>query len=204
MNILLIDNYDSFVHNISRYFTQLGANCRVVRNNMISLEQIRKLQPNYIILSPGPCTPNEAGITLAVIKEFYQSIPILGICLGHQAIGQAFGASIKRAKKPMHGKASRISHNNCDLFTGLKNPISVGRYHSLIVSEESLSNELDVLAYSQENEIMALAHKLYPLYGFQFHPESILTECGYEMLKNFLNLNHVKNIGNTFGSTAAV
>jgi para-aminobenzoate synthetase component 2 len=183
--ILLIDNYDSFVYNLARYVGQLGYARTVIRNDAITISEIQSMNPNAIILSPGPCTPNEAGITLDVIKHFYQSIPILGICLGHQAIGQYFGAKIERARQPMHGRSSHITHNGEGVFNSLKSPLKVARYHSLIVRPETLAPEIEVTAYSTLGEVMALSHKKYPIIGLQFHPESILTESGYELLANF-------------------
>ncbi|MCH9643369.1 MAG: aminodeoxychorismate/anthranilate synthase component II [Gammaproteobacteria bacterium] len=185
--ILLIDNYDSFVYNLARYVKELGHEARVVRNDKITIEQIKKdLQPTHIILSPGPCTPTEAGVSLAVVKAFAQQIPILGVCLGHQAIGQAFGANIVKALRPMHGKASLVWHDGKGLFAGLENPISIGRYHSLVIDPESLPDEFLITARSKEGEVMAMCHRHYPLYGVQFHPESILTQCGQHLLQQFL------------------
>lgn len=186
--ILLIDNYDSFVHNLARYIGQLGYPRRVVRNDAITIQEIERLNPTHIILSPGPCTPNEAGITLEVIAHFYKAIPILGICLGHQAIGQYFQGSIEPAKEPMHGKSSMIQHNEQGIFGSLKSPLKVGRYHSLIVNPKNLVSDIEVIAISSIGEVMALQHTKYPVFGLQFHPESILTEGGYELLANFLKL----------------
>jgi para-aminobenzoate synthetase component 2 len=182
--ILLIDNYDSFVYNLARYVRELGFECLVKRNNEISLEDIKQLKPSHIILSPGPCSPAEAGICIDVIKTFGEHTPILGVCLGHQAIGAAFGATVTRAQHPLHGKASLIQHNQEGIFKDLPNPLKVARYHSLIVLNNS--PELIYTAFSQEGEVMALQHKKQPIYGVQFHPESILTEQGYELLKGFL------------------
>ncbi|MCW5588155.1 MAG: aminodeoxychorismate/anthranilate synthase component II [Legionellales bacterium] len=184
--ILLIDNYDSFVYNLGRYIIQLGEEITVVRNDRITLDDIEKLAPAKIIISPGPCAPNQAGISLAVVKHFYQSIPLLGICLGHQTIGQALGGNIIRAKKPMHGKASTIIHNQAGVFAGLPSPLSVGRYHSLIIEKASLPSMLMITAETEEGEIMAIEHKHFPVVGLQFHPESVNTELGYEILGNFL------------------
>ncbi len=184
--ILLIDNYDSFVYNLSRYVTELGHETIVVRNDKVSVDQIAELCPNYIIISPGPCTPTEAGIAIETIQRFGKTIPILGVCLGHQAIGQAFGGRIIKAKQPMHGKASKIVHDGIELFDGIPNQFSVARYHSLSIEPESLPNELRVTALSECQEIMAIQHKKYPIYGVQFHPESVLTQYGYQVLKNFL------------------
>lgn len=184
--ILLIDNYDSFVYNLARYVGELGHERMVKRNNAITLNEIALLQPSHIIISPGPCAPDQAGISLDIIRHFSAKIPILGVCLGHQAIGQAFGANISRAKFPMHGKSSIIQHDEKGLFLGLENPLSVARYHSLIVNEENLPKELIITARCPAGEIMALAHREFPVFGVQFHPESVLTNCGYELLKNFL------------------
>lgn len=182
--ILIIDNYDSFVYNLARYVRELGFECLVKRNDKLSLEDIKQLTPDAIILSPGPCSPNEAGICIDVIKTFGEHTPILGVCLGHQAIGAAFGATVTRATCPMHGKASFIQHNDEGLFKNLSNPLKVARYHSLIVLNDS--PELIYTAFSSEGEVMALQHKKYPIYGVQFHPESILTESGYELINAFL------------------
>jgi anthranilate synthase/aminodeoxychorismate synthase-like glutamine amidotransferase len=185
--ILLIDNYDSFVYNLGRYVSELGMPYLVKRNNSIRLEEIAHLNPSHIILSPGPCTPNEAGISMDAIKTFGSSIPILGVCLGHQAIGQVYGGKVVRAKCPMHGKASYITHEGTDLFAKLPQPLKVGRYHSLIVSEVDFPAELNITARSEEGEIMAMKHQTHPVWGVQFHPESILTEGGHALLQNFLN-----------------
>jgi anthranilate synthase/aminodeoxychorismate synthase-like glutamine amidotransferase len=184
--ILLIDNYDSFVHNLARYVVQLGHETRVVRNDQISLEAIKILNPKKIIISPGPCSPNQAGISLSLIKTFGSEVPILGVCLGHQAIGQAYGGTITCAIKPMHGKASLITHGAHTIFTGLPSPLKVGRYHSLIVSKNNFPDSLEILAESEQGEIMALRHKIHPVFGIQFHPESVNTEHGYQLLDNFL------------------
>lgn len=184
--ILLIDNYDSFVYNLARYVQELGYQSRVERNDALSLEQIKALNPSHLILSPGPCTPNEAGISLAAIHAFAGLIPILGVCLGHQAIAQAFGGQVVRAQNPMHGKVSRIKHGGGDLFQACPSPLAVARYHSLIVSEQGLPEVLEVTARCEAGEIMALKHKHYPVYGLQFHPESVLTESGHTLLNNFL------------------
>lgn len=186
--ILVIDNYDSFVYNLARYVNELGFATQIVRNDSITLTKIAALKPSHIIISPGPCTPNQAGVSLAIVTQFAQSIPILGVCLGHQAIAQAYGANIIRAKKPWHGKSALIQHQQTGLFHNIKNPLTVGRYHSLIVSEENFPQELVISARSLEHEIMALHHKKYPCFGVQFHPESVLTEDGYLLLNNFLTL----------------
>ncbi|MDR3477553.1 MAG: aminodeoxychorismate/anthranilate synthase component II [Gammaproteobacteria bacterium] len=186
--ILLIDNYDSFVYNLARYVSELGFTYLVKRNDAITLAEIALMQPSHIIISPGPCAPLQAGISMEVIREFGSRIPILGVCLGHQAIGQVYGGIVERAKHPMHGKASLICHTGKGLFEGLESPLQVARYHSLIVSPEHLPDQLEITAQSAEGEIMGLAHRDYPVYGVQFHPESILTHCGHALLKNFLRI----------------
>lgn len=185
--ILVVDNYDSFVFNLSRYFEELGRPTDVVRNDAVTPDDIERMAPDAIILSPGPCTPTEAGITLEVVRRFSGRIPMLGVCLGHQAIGEAFGGRVLRAKKPLHGRSSRVTHDDAGLFAGLPNPLSVGRYHSLIVEfDEGYDGPLDVTGRSEEGEVMALAHREHPTFGVQFHPESILTEAGHRLLLNFL------------------
>jgi anthranilate synthase/aminodeoxychorismate synthase-like glutamine amidotransferase len=184
--ILLIDNYDSFVYNLARYVSELGLKAEVRRNDSLTLSEIERLNPSHLIISPGPCTPLEAGISMEAIRHFAPSLPILGVCLGHQAIGQVYGGLVTRAKRPMHGKVSLIRHTENDLFIGLQNPMTVARYHSLIVSEENFPVELKVTARCEQGEVMALRHRTYPLFGLQFHPESILTPCGYALLENFL------------------
>lgn len=184
--ILLIDNYDSFVYNLARYVLELGFSYQVVRNDKITVKQIADLKPSHIIISPGPCTPDQAGVSLDVIKYFANQIPILGVCLGHQAIGQAFGAKVVRAKHPMHGKASKIFHNEEGIFSQLENPLCVGRYHSLIVSEKDFPKELIITAHSNQDEIMGIKHVVHNVFGVQFHPESILTHQGHDLLRNFL------------------
>jgi anthranilate synthase/aminodeoxychorismate synthase-like glutamine amidotransferase len=186
--VLLIDNYDSFIYNLARYVGQLGYPRLVRRNDSITLAEITQLNPSHIIISPGPCTPNEAGISLDVIKHFYRRIPILGICLGHQAIGQYFQGKIERSKQPMHGRASMVRHDAQGIFHDVPSPLKVGRYHSLIVNPESLSDDVKVTAYSSIGEVMALQHKKYPVIGLQFHPESVLTDFGYSLLANFLKM----------------
>jgi para-aminobenzoate synthetase component II len=181
--ILLIDNYDSFVHNIARYFRELGAHVNVVRNDEVP----RQMHAKGIVISPGPCTPNEAGASMDVIQKFSGKIPVLGICLGHQAIGQVFGGKVRRARHPMHGDSSLITHDNSGVFKGLPQNVTVGRYHSLIV-EDVEATPLRVTARSEDGEIMGLEHKTHPTFGVQFHPESILTEHGYDMLRNFLRV----------------
>jgi len=187
--ILIIDNYDSFVYNIARYVSELGYNYRVYRNDEITLQEIKNLNPTHVIISPGPCSPNEAGISLSLITEYQNKMPILGVCLGHQAIGQAYGAQVVRAKNPTHGKYSYIIHNGSGIFRGLNNPLKVGRYHSLIVSSINFPSSLEIIAQSNEGEIMALKHVDYQIYGVQFHPESILTSQGKNLLYNFLTCN---------------
>lgn len=185
--ILLIDNWDSFVFNLARYFGELGFERKVVRTDAITLAGIEALNPTHIVLSPGPCAPNEAGISLEVVKHFSGKIPILGVCLGHQVIGQAFGGKVVRAKHPMHGKSSLIEHNEAGIFTDITNPLQVARYHSLIIEGRSFPHDsLRITAKSAEGEIMALEHISLPIYGVQFHPESVLTDSGHVMLKNFI------------------
>ena len=186
--ILLIDNYDSFVWNLARYVSELGHTRIVVRNDATSLEDIAALAPSHIIVSPGPCTPTEAGISNAVITGFGPRIPILGVCLGHQCIGAALGGKVDRARRPMHGKTSQIRHDGSGVFQGLPQPLQVTRYHSLIVEDEGLPSELRVTARSEDGEIMALAHRAWPLVGVQFHPEAVLTAHGHDLLRNFLTL----------------
>ncbi|GAC42482.1 anthranilate synthase component II [Paenibacillus popilliae] len=186
--ILVIDNYDSFTYNLVQYLGELGEEVRVYRNDEIDIADIGRLQPDHLLLSPGPCTPNEAGITLQVIEHFADSIPILGVCLGHQAIGQAFGGEVVRAGRLMHGKTSSILHQGESIFAGLPNPFTATRYHSLIVDRASLPACLAITAKTAEGEIMGLQHKEYPLVGVQFHPESIISEHGHQMLRNFLSM----------------
>ncbi len=184
--ILLIDNYDSFVFNLARYVGELGFHRLVKRNNDITLQDIENLQPDKIIISPGPCTPKEAGISKSVIQHFGSRIPILGVCLGHQAIGEIYGGEVVRARFPLHGKSTPILHDEKNLFHGIKNPMQAARYHSLIVSEKNFPDVLAVTARSKEGEVMALQHREFPVFGVQFHPESVLTEQGHELLRNFL------------------
>lgn len=184
--ILVIDNYDSFVHNLARYLRELGWSTQVVRNDGFSLDEIAALKPSHIVISPGPCTPNEAGISVATVRRFGPTIPILGVCLGHQSIGQAFGGRIVRARRPMHGKTSMIRHKGAGIFANLPNPLRATRYHSLVVAKEDLPEDLVITAESQEGEIMALSHRRHPIVGLQFHPEAVLTEHGYDLLRNFL------------------
>ncbi|WP_407731699.1 aminodeoxychorismate synthase component 2 [Pseudocitrobacter faecalis] len=185
--ILLIDNYDSFTWNLYQYFCELGAEVLVKRNDDITLAQIDALNPAKIVISPGPCTPDEAGISLAVIRHYAGKTPLLGVCLGHQAIAQAFGARIVRAQKVMHGKTSPITHNGQGVFQGLNNPLTVTRYHSLLIEPATLPENFEVTARSESGEIMGIRHRLWDLEGVQFHPESILSEQGHALLANFLN-----------------
>ena len=185
--ILLIDNYDSFTFNLYQYIGIFADDIQVVRNDKITIREIRQLQPDRIVLSPGPKSPVEAGICMDVVKEFYDKIPILGICLGHQCIGQALGGTVSYAKQLFHGKQSLISHDGSSIFTGIDTPIKVARYHSLAVQSEDLPDCLRVLARTQDGEIMAMRHKDYPVVGLQFHPESIYTEHGKRMVENFVN-----------------
>jgi anthranilate synthase component 2/para-aminobenzoate synthetase component 2 len=185
--ILVIDNYDSFVHNLARYLRELGWATKVVRNDAIDVEEAARLDPSHIVISPGPCTPDEAGVSVALIQQLGRRIPILGVCLGHQCIGQAFGGRVGRAKRPMHGKTCLVRHDGAGVFRGLANPLRVTRYHSLVVEPEGLPAELVVSAHSEEGEIMALYHQRYPIVGVQFHPEAVLTEQGYDLLRNFLD-----------------
>jgi anthranilate synthase/aminodeoxychorismate synthase-like glutamine amidotransferase len=172
-----------------QYLAEIGQEVKVVRNDKISIEEINKLNPQYIVISPGPCTPNEAGISLELIEAFKGKIPILGVCLGHQSIGQAFGGKIVHAQTIMHGKTSKISHNNKGVFRGIKNPFVATRYHSLVIDRESLPNCFDITAWTDDNEIMGIKHKKLAIEGVQFHPESILSEHGHDLLKNFLDQN---------------
>ena len=187
--LLMIDNYDSFTYNLVQYLAEIGQEVKVVRNDKISIEEINKLNPQYIVISPGPCTPNEAGISLELIEAFKGKIPILGVCLGHQSIGQAFGGKIIHAQPIMHGKTSKISHNNKGVFRGIKNPFTATRYHSLVIEKKSLPNCFDITAWTDDNEIMGIKHKELAIEGVQFHPESILSEHGHDLLKNFLDQN---------------
>jgi len=185
--ILLLDNYDSFVWNLARYVRELGREPLVRRNDAITLEEIAELAPTHIIISPGPCTPAEAGISVAAIRRFGASLPILGVCLGHQAIGAAYGAQVVRAGRPMHGKTSDISHDGTGLFAGLPTPFTATRYHSLVLERASLPPELLVTASAEDGEIMAIRHRTHPVVGTQFHPESVLTEWGHRILERFLD-----------------
>ncbi|WP_159237884.1 aminodeoxychorismate synthase component 2 [Raoultella terrigena] len=184
--ILLIDNYDSFTWNLYQYFCELGAEVLVKRNDELTLEEIAALAPEKIVISPGPCTPDESGISLAVIGHYAGKVPLLGVCLGHQAIAQVFGATIVRAAKVMHGKTSPISHDGRGVFQGLNNPLTVTRYHSLVIAPDTLPDCFAVTARSESGEIMAIRHREWDLEGVQFHPESILSEQGHQLLANFL------------------
>ena len=190
--LLMIDNYDSFTYNLVQYFGELEQDVRVYRNDQITVDEIDKLQPDHIVISPGPCTPNEAGVSIASIEAFKGQIPILGVCLGHQSIGQAFGGKIVHAHDIMHGKTSDIYHKDTDVFTGFDNPFTATRYHSLVIEKESLPDCLEVTAWTQDrdgniDEIMGVRHKDMNISGVQFHPESILTSYGHELLQNFLS-----------------
>ncbi|MBF0462491.1 MAG: aminodeoxychorismate/anthranilate synthase component II [Magnetococcales bacterium] len=189
--LLLIDNYDSFTYNLAQYLGELGADVRVLRNDAMTLADIRQMAPEHIVLSPGPGTPDQAGITLEVIRTFAGQIPILGVCLGHQAIGQVFGGQVVRAPRVMHGKTSKIHHDNTGVFLGLPNPLTATRYHSLVVAEETIPAVLAVTAWTEPSSesgrlVMGLRHKSFAVHGVQFHPESILTERGHDLLANFL------------------
>jgi anthranilate synthase/aminodeoxychorismate synthase-like glutamine amidotransferase len=186
--ILLLDNYDSFTYNLAQYLGELGCQVEVHRNDRISVEQIAQRKPERIVISPGPCTPQEAGISVEMIQKLAGKIPILGVCLGHQAIGAAFGGKIIRAPKLFHGKTSQIRHDGSGVFRGLPNPFTATRYHSLIVERKSLPAELQVTAETDDDIIMGMQHRHYPLMGVQFHPESVLTDSGKQLLKNFLSL----------------
>lgn len=191
--ILLIDNYDSFTFNLVHFFGDLGAECVVRRNDTLTPEEALALQPEAIVLSPGPCTPNEAGICLDLVIAAAGRVPLLGVCLGHQAIGQAFGGQVIRAKEPMHGKTSQVYHDNTDIFAGLPNPFTATRYHSLIVPRATLPETLVPTAFTEDGIIMGLRHAVYPVFGTQFHPESIATSHGHEILKNFLDIARGRN-----------
>ena len=185
--LLMIDNYDSFTYNLVQYFYQLGQEVEVHRNDLISLDDIEKKSPEYIVISPGPCTPKEAGITVDLIKKFKDKLPILGVCLGHQCLGAAFGANIIGANKIMHGKLSEIIHDGSGLFKGVENSFKATRYHSLIIEEKTLDKDFHITAWTENKTIMAIQHEKLPLFGLQFHPESIATEQGMEILRNFLS-----------------
>ena len=184
--LLMIDNYDSFTFNLVQYFGELGAEVKVVRNDELGVAEVEALAPSHVVLSPGPCTPNEAGITLKTIERLAGRVPILGVCLGHQAIGQAFGGKVVRARQVMHGKISHIHHDGRGVFAGIDNDFVATRYHSLVVERESLPDCLEVTAQSEDGEIMGLRHKKLAVEGVQFHPEALLTEHGHKMLENFI------------------
>jgi anthranilate synthase/aminodeoxychorismate synthase-like glutamine amidotransferase len=186
--LLMIDNYDSFTYNLVQYLGELGEDIRVFRNDKITIEDIEKMSPERIVISPGPCTPNEAGISIDVIKHFAGKIPILGVCLGHQSIGAAFGGDIVRAPNLMHGKTSMIHHDGRTIFEGLPNPFEATRYHSLVIKKETLPDCLEVSAWTKDDIIMGVRHKEFTVEGVQFHPESILTSVGKDLLRNFLKL----------------
>lgn len=191
--LLIIDNYDSFTYNLYQYFCQLGADVVVRRNDTLTLADIEVMSPTHLVISPGPCTPDDAGISLDAIRHFAGKLPILGVCLGHQALAQVFGANVVRARQVMHGKTSPVVHQNQGVFQGLNNPLTVTRYHSLVVERESLSEAFDITAWTERDgefdEIMGIRHRELPLEGVQFHPESIMTEQGHQLLANFLSSN---------------
>ena len=186
--LLMIDNYDSFTYNLVQYFGELGQSLQVYRNNKLTIPEIEKMKPERIVISPGPCTPKEAGISIEVIKHFAGKVPVLGVCLGHQSIGEAFGGDVIRAPYLMHGKTSMIHHDNKTLFAGLPNPFVATRYHSLIIKRETLPAVLEVTAWTDDGIIMGVRHKQFKVEGVQFHPESILTNAGKDLLRNFLKL----------------
>jgi anthranilate synthase component 2 len=192
--LLMIDNYDSFTYNLVQYFGELGADVHVYRNDQITIEEIEKLAPEYLVISPGPCTPNEAGVSVEAIKHFAGKVPILGVCLGHQSIGQAFGGKIVHANEIMHGKTSMVKHHDIGVVKGLSNPLEATRYHSLVIEKDSLPDCFEVTAWTEKDngeidEIMGVRHKDMAIEGVQFHPESILTQHGHDMLRNFLEQN---------------
>jgi anthranilate synthase component 2 len=184
--LLMIDNYDSFTYNLVQYFGELGQEVRVFRNDAITLDDIAAFAPAYLVISPGPCAPEKAGVSLAAIREFAGRIPLFGVCLGHQAIGEAFGGRVVHARRPMHGKVSPVHHEGAGVFRGLPNPLTCARYHSLAIERETLPDCLAVTAWTDDGEIMGVRHKTLAVEGVQFHPESILTERGHDLLKNFL------------------
>jgi len=192
--ILVLDNYDSFTYNLVQYLGELGATMRVARNNKITVAEIERIAPQGIVISPGPGTPDGAGISLALVRRFHQTTPILGVCLGHQAIGQAFGGTVTRAKKQMHGKTSAIQHDGRGVFEGLPQAFEATRYHSLVVLDEGFPADLEVSARAEDGEIMGLRHRRHPVEGVQFHPESILTGQGKALLRNFLELAHAARV----------
>ncbi|AIG24542.1 aminodeoxychorismate/anthranilate synthase component II [Brevibacillus laterosporus] len=184
--IIMIDNYDSFTYNLVQFVGELGEELRVFRNDKITLEEIENMNPDYLMISPGPCTPNEAGISMDVVRHFAGKIPIFGVCLGHQSIGQVFGGKIVRADRLMHGKTSEVLHDGKTIFASIPSPFQAARYHSLVIQEESIPEELEITARTPEGEIMAIRHRELPIEGVQFHPESIITQYGKQMLENFL------------------
>jgi anthranilate synthase/aminodeoxychorismate synthase-like glutamine amidotransferase len=186
--LLILDNYDSFTYNLVQYFGELGAEMKIFRNDVLSVEDVKAMKPERICISPGPCTPNDAGISLDLIKAMGETTPILGVCLGHQAIGQVYGGDVVRADRLMHGKTSPIVHEGHSVFAGMPSPFEATRYHSLIVKRDTLPNELEITAWTEEGEIMGLKHKQFPVHGVQFHPESILTQDGKRLLENFLKM----------------
>jgi len=190
--LVMIDNYDSFTYNLVQYFAELGADVHVVRNDQATIDEVIAMQADKLVISPGPCTPAQAGISIELIKQVAGSIPILGVCLGHQSIGEVFGGNVVHAKKIMHGKTSDMYHNNSGVFNGLSNPFKATRYHSLVIEKESLPDCLEITAWTETadgevDEIMGFKHRQLDVEGVQFHPESILTECGHDLLRNFLN-----------------
>jgi anthranilate synthase component 2 len=187
---ILIDNYDSFTYNLYHYFSEIGANVEVYRNDKITINELKLKNPTGIILSPGPCTPNDAGICMEIIKKLGVSIPILGVCLGHQSIGQVYGGKVIRSPYLMHGKVSLINHQNKTIFNKIKSPFMATRYHSLIIEKNNLPSCLDITAETEDGIIMGLSHKQYPVHGVQFHPESIASECGHDILQNFINISN--------------
>jgi len=195
--VLVIDNYDSFTYNLVHYLNELGAETVVVRNDALTVAEALGMKPDGILLSPGPKTPNEAGICLSLLEQAPADMPIFGVCLGHQSIGQAFGGEVVHAKALMHGKTSQIRHNGKGIFAGLKNPFTATRYHSLAVEESKLPADLEATAWTEDGEIMGVQHRTRPIYGVQFHPESIATECGHELLDNFLKLAGVKRLADS-------
>ena len=193
--LLMIDNYDSFTYNLVQYLGELGEDVRVFRNDEITLDEVAMLAPQAIVISPGPCTPKEAGISVSLIERFAGDIPIFGVCLGHQAVGQAFGARIVHAKRVMHGKTSPIHHEDQGVFAGLPNPLTATRYHSLVIERESLPASLEITAWTDDGEIMGVRHREKVVEGVQFHPESILTEAGHDLLRNFLKREPASSYG---------
>ncbi|MFC1668344.1 anthranilate synthase component II [Chlamydiota bacterium] len=186
--IVLIDNYDSFTYNLVQYFGELGAELTVFRNDKVTPLEVEQLAPSHIVISPGPCTPNEAGISNDIIRYFTDKVPLLGVCLGHQCIGAVFGAAIVKASVLMHGKTSLIYHNGKEIFNNIENPFEATRYHSLIIDKKTLPNELEIIAWTKDDDIMGIKHKKYAIWGVQFHPESILTKEGKHILKNFMEI----------------